>query len=461
MKNHHKTVIHTGTKAITVEFTNERIIPASGLSVVGALLGKSDLVKKLNRMDVTENRSQHQIKNGDVLLTFIGMLCMGKPGFEAVHELDDDKAFYKAALGITRSIPSEETLRQRMNDIGDSLRKTLLDGNVDLLLANGIRPTALASGYVPVDIDVTPMDNSKSHKEGVSRTYKGFDGYAPIMAYIGTEGYAINFQLREGKQHSQNGTVEFLQETVRLCKKLTDQPLLIRLDSGNDSIDNVAVLIEAGCYFIIKRNLRRESKDGWFDMAKQYCKDITYPREGKTVYIGSDWRDVRSNQFGTQFTLRAGYEITERTIDKHGQYLLEPSVEVETWWTNLGATDREIISLYHAHGECEQYHSEVKTDMDLERLPSGKFSTNALVLELGMIAYNILRMIGQGTIGGRAPRQKREVKRRRLRTVIGNMIMMAGHVTEHARQLILGLGRSNVWRYVFMDFCGKCLAEAE
>lgn len=281
------------------------------------------------------------------------------------------------------------------------------------------------------------------------------------MAYIGTEGYAINFQLREGKQHSQNGTVEFLRETVRLCKKLTDQPLLIRLDSGNDSIDNVAVLIEAGCYFIIKRNLRRESKDGWFDMAKQYCKDITYPREGKTVYIGSDWRDVQSNQFGTQFTLRAGYEITERTIDKHGQYLLEPSVEVETWWTNLGATDREIISLYHAHGECEQYHSEVKTDMDLERLPSGKFSTNALVLELGMIAYNILRMIGQGTIGGWAPRQKREVKRRRLRTVIGNMIMMAGHVTEHARKLILGLGRSNVWRYVFMDFCGKCLAEAE
>ena len=41
---------------------------------------------------------------------------------------------------------------------------------------------------------------------------------------------------------------------------------------------------------------------------------------------------------------------------------------------------------------------EVKTDMDPERLPSGKFATNALILELGMIAYNILRMIGQGTM---------------------------------------------------------------
>ena len=409
MNNNHRITLNTN-KNIIVEFTNERIIPASGLAVVGALLGKSGFIKKLNRMDVTSNRSQHQIKNGDIVLTYLGMLCMGKPYFEAVHEMDDDKDFYK---------------------------------------------TALANGLVPVDIDVTPMDNSKSKKEGVSRTYKGFDGYAPMMAYIGTEGYAINFELREGKQHCQKGTVEFLQETIKLCHKLTDKPLLICLDSGNDSIDNVAVLMDTGCFFIIKRNLRRESTDDWFEMAKQYCQNVNSPRDGKTVYIGSDWKTVTSKQFNKEFTLRTGYEITERTIDKYGQFNLVPDVEVETWWTNLGDPDEEIIRLYHAHGECEQFHSEVKTDMDLERLPSGKFATNALILELGMIAYNILRMIGQGTIGGRAPRQKRDVKRRRLRTVISNLIMLADHVTMHARQLIIGLGKSNVWLHIFSDICQK------
>lgn len=454
MSSKRRAVLQTNQNII-VEFTDERIIPAGGLAVVGALLGNSRFVNKLNRMDVTPNRSQHQIKNGDILLTYLGMLCMGKPYYEAVHEMDDDKAYYKAELGITRSIPSEETLRQRMDDIGDSLRQELLEENVAILKANNIQPSALPNGLVPVDIDidVTPMDNSKSKNEGVSRTYKGFDGYALIMAYIGTEGYAINFELREGSQHCQKGTVEFLQETIRLCKKLTDKPLLIRLDSGNDSIDNVAVMIEQGCFFIIKRNLRREGKDDWLKMAKQYCRHVTNPREGKTVYVGSDWKTVSSKQYQEEFTLRAGYEITERSIDKRGQILLMPDVEVETWWTNLGDSDQDIIDLYHAHGQCEQYHSEVKTDMDLERLPSGKFETNALVLELGMIAYNILRMIGQGTIGGRAPRQKREVKRRRLRTVISNMVMMACHVTSHARRLILGLGCSNVWRYIFMDYC--------
>lgn len=87
----------------------------------------------------------------------------------------------------------------------------------------------LENGYVPVDIDVTPFDNSKTKKEGVSRTYKGFDGYAPIMAYIGTEGYFVKTQLRIGKQHCQKETPDFLRETIELCRQLTDKPLLIRL----------------------------------------------------------------------------------------------------------------------------------------------------------------------------------------------------------------------------------------
>jgi len=33
---------------------------------------------------------------------------------------------------------------------------------------------------VALDIDVSPFDNSMTKKEGVSRTYMGIDGYAPI-----------------------------------------------------------------------------------------------------------------------------------------------------------------------------------------------------------------------------------------------------------------------------------------
>ncbi len=139
------------------------------------------------------------------------------------------------------------------------------------------------------------------------------------------------------------------------------------------------------------------------------------------------------------------------TPNRSQHHLLEGDTEVNTWWTNLGMTDREVIGLYHAHGECEQFHSEIKTDMDVERLPSGKFETNELVLELTILAYNILRMIGQESMGRKGTETKHKVRRRRLRTVIGNMIMMASRVTEHARQLLIGLGRSNIWQHAFAE----------
>jgi len=445
---------------IIVEMSDERLITPSGLSLVGMLLGKSEFVKQCNRASVSPKRSQPQMRNGDILLTYIGLLCQGKSEFEAVKEMEGDPACYKLSLGIARALPSAETLRQRMDDMGDSLRKEILQANITMFKNTGIEPGALPNGLVPVDIDVSPFDNSKTKKEGVSRTYKGMDGYAPIFAYIGTDGYLVNCELREGKQHCQKGTPAFLRETLKLCHQLTDKPLLIRLDSGNDAAENLGILLEDGSWFIVKRNPRSsETKQGWLDNVKNWCKDIRHPREGKTVYVGTSWKDVTyldSENIAKTQGIRIGYEVTERTIDKYGQILLVPDIELNTWWTNLGLTDDEIIQLFHAHGECEQYHSEIKSDMDLQRLPSGKFTTNELVLELTILAFNILRIIGQESLRSKvSPKTKHPIRRRRLRTVISNLILIASHAVERGGNLVLFLGQSNIWRFAFMDVFRK------
>ena len=444
-------------KTIHIEFSDERLITPSGLVFVGQILGKSNFVKKINRAPISNEYLQKQIKNGDILLTYIGMLCQGKPQYEAVREMMDDPGYYKYALGIAHAIPSAETLRQRFDMIGDSLRGDILQANIDMLREMKIEPAALENGYVPVDIDVTPFDNSKTKKEGVSRTYKGFDGYAPIMAYIGTEGYFVNTQLRVGKQHCQKETPDFLRETIELCRQLTDKPLLIRLDSGNDASENIGIFMEESyrynnVSFIIKRNPRQESKEEWLASVKDCCTNIQKPRDGKTVYIGQTFRDVTytlPNKTEKTAGIRTIYEITERTIDKHGQYFIVPDIELDTYWTNLPLSDQNIIDLYHAHGESEQYHSEIKTDMDVERLPSGKFDSNKLVLELTIIAYNILRIVGQESLKKRDDPGRKKVRRRRIRTIISNLMQFAGHLTEHAGRLILSIGRSNRWRFTF------------
>jgi len=73
-----------------------------------------------------------------------------------------------------------------------------------------------------------------------------------------------------------------------------------------------------------------------------------------------------------------------------------------------------VIELYCAHGTSEQFHSELKTDMDLERLPSAKFVANEAVLLLGMVAYHILRLIGQESLRDGDILIRKEVSRRRV-----------------------------------------------
>lgn len=163
-------------RKIEVVLSNERLITPSGLCMVGQALGKCNLIKKAARMR-TDKRSQPQIKNDDILLTMIGMLTLGHTEFDYVNEFHTDEEYYKESLGIVYGIPSESTLRMRLDTIGQSMNADILAGNIDLFKACRVEPSPLENGFVPLDIDVTPMDNSKSHKEGVSRTYKNFDGW--------------------------------------------------------------------------------------------------------------------------------------------------------------------------------------------------------------------------------------------------------------------------------------------
>ena len=137
--------------------------------------------------------------------------------------------------------------------------------------------------------------------------------------------------------------------------------------------------------------------------------------------------------------------------------LLLPDYVLEGWTTTLpekfSATD--IIALYCDHATHEQFHSEFKTDMDLERLPSGKFDTNYLVCQLAAVAMNLLRMIGQNTLHEPDSPVRHAATRRRIRTVMQEMMFKAARMIKHAGRWILGLGESDSGFAVFERHYGQ------
>ena len=163
--------------------STSEITGQAGLALIGQALHRhTRLAEELNQLPL-----RHGIQHADVVGSYLGLLCVGKNDFEAINTIDSE-LFYTRSLGIS-ALPSEATLRQRMDRYADDYLPIVDKASADFL--KNIQPDLkpLHTGHIPLDADVTIMDNSGSHKEGVSRAYTGVEGYAPMMMYIGDEGY--------------------------------------------------------------------------------------------------------------------------------------------------------------------------------------------------------------------------------------------------------------------------------
>jgi hypothetical protein len=440
----------------TVQEGDESLTSHSGLALIGALLNQTQLRERLNEI-VLSGCQKPVISHSDMIFAMLGLICLGKPDYDAI-ELFRDNPFFIQSLGI-ETCPSAPALRQRMDVIMNNYDTIIKEESAELIrrIAPVITPIQTGCGtFAPLDIDVSPFDNSKTKKEGVSRTYKGFDGYSPIFAYLGQEGYLVNLELREGCQHCQKNTPQFISASIEYAKKITGQNLLVRLDSGNDSADTIAACQTYHVDFIIKRNLRKEDPQAWLKLAMEKGTPVAC-REGKTIYRGKTQTDLKGNPLSIPIV----FEVTLRSIKK-GQQLLVPEIEVETFWSSLIIEPYETILLYHDHGTSEQFHSELKTDMDLERLPSGHLTTNSFILLLGMLGYNLLRLCGQETLredNGNIqmmPTYRKKVQRRRIRTVILDYVYMAGRIIHKSRKWVISFGKMNpfvpLWNAIYRRF---------
>jgi hypothetical protein len=424
------------------------LTPVAGLALVGHYLkGMAPVFKQIDNALPVRGGAD----TSDIVRSYLGLLVQGKSDFDAIENFRGD-AFFKQALGI-KLLPSSPTLRQRMDAHASGLFE-FTSPLIETLLARA-RPDygVLPCGWLPLDIDTFAMDNGDTAKEGVGRTYTGVDGYCPLAAYLGAHGLCLELALRPGVQHSALETQYNFERVIPMAQRLSaagpKAPILVRKDSGFDSMglmQDIESYNRAGMPrvdFLIKWNPR---KTDVAELAAQRDADPRtrweHPRKGKRVTL---WEETLTVE-GIDRAVRRVLRLIERTIDAKGQHLIMPERVLEGWTTTLkveqfSATD--IIELYADHGTHEQFHSEFKTDLDLERLPSGKFDTNYLVCDLAAVAMNILRLMGQAGLHGPDAPVRHAAKRRRIKTVMQELIYRAGRLIEHGRQLILGLGAND------------------
>ena len=222
------------------------------------------------------------------------------------------------------------------------------------------------------------------------------------------------------------------------------------MDSAHDDIKLLFPLQRAdNTYFIIKRNPRKKTKEMYLEEAKEMCKEPSIPRFGLEIYR---YEKTVEREFSKEKQLfREVTIVKSEEYDEYFQRNLLPKITLESFWVKLDADIKMVAKLYHDQGTMEQYHSEFKTDLRLERLPSQKFLCNETILQMGEIAFNLLRNIGDQMLNfDEIPKKKKRGMRLKINTVIQNLMYMAGHFIRRKTEAVLKIYRKNAWQTSFI-----------
>jgi len=385
---------------------------------------------------------------GDVLVPYVASLSRGKSDYEALRPWQG-KPWVARALRVSR-VASPETVRQHLDNLADGYQEEALaiagQATLDLLARSKAPITSCATGHVCLDVDTTPQDNGKTKKEGVSRTYMpDLFGFAPIFAYAGEEGWCIHEEFREGRQHGQKGAPAVLRTSIQRLRELGVARILVRMDSAFDAAENYALATDEQVDFLVKGNPAHLRWEHWREEAAALPKSA-WKRAGRNRKVAFLSRMESRHFEGREIAVRRVLKVTKRLAWNledvpPGQRLLIRrwiTFDLETWVTSLDLPGADLFDLYCEHATSEQFHSEIKSELDLERMPSGTFKTNALVLRLGTLAYNVLRLLG--ILGKGILKHRASAKRRRLRTIIQELIHVPARILTGSNQIKLDIG---------------------
>jgi len=164
--------------------------------------------------------------------------------------------------------------------------------------------------------------------------------------------------------------------------------------------------------------------------------------------------------FCLELALRAGVQHSTRESEYDLQRVLPMATRLMSG-PILVRADSGFCSQTAEHGTHEQFHSEFKSDMGLERLPSGKFDTNYPICPQlqgsAAVTMNLLRLMGLHTLHGRDAPIRHQAQRRRIKSVMQKMIYKSARMMRHAGRWVLGLG-ANDSGFTAFERHYRCLA---
>jgi hypothetical protein len=422
---------HTSQR-LQVSFDDRRVIAHAGLLLPARLaqrLGLAELIEE--QVDLGEAAGRAHV--GAKAMTLIASLLVGGDCIEEAGNLRAPGM--EKVLGHRILAPSTLGTFLRSFTYGHS-RQFQRVGELALARAwqLGVGP---GDGQLTIDLDSTICETYGRQKQGAGRTYSRVRGFHPLLATSAETEDILHWGLRGGNASPQRGAARFLTETLRRVRRAGARgPLVVRGDSG----------------FYIEALIRAcRAQGAQFSITARQYAPVTraigqIPEES---WSPIPWADGRAEVAETAYLAFAnshhgrGQGISTRLIvrrveqrERHGQTQLPGLYDYQAFISDRPGSALELEAEHRQHAVVENRIRELKYDLGLNHLPSGRFAANAVWLALNALAHNLAHWLARLSL--RTPRATVKTLRRWL-------FSMPGRLVRSGRRLSLRL--PGYWRW--------------
>jgi hypothetical protein len=400
-----------------VESTSAKITPRAGVVLVDrmaeALGVRAALEERLRHL----KRRRRGWRVSDKVLDLVHLVVAGGRALSDLRALRDDEALCGALGRERRDLPSAmagSTAVEFLAQLGAPEVEQLsrVAGRVARdTLELSRRPSAT------LDVDATFVE---AHKAQAKMSYHGEPGYMPMLGFVAeTEGCLLG-EFRHGNVSPSAGALPFLEQLVGRLPR-TVKKVRLRSDSAWFNHEVLEWAEARAIEFAVTAEKNRHMLElieairpgAWEvfddDPAEQIAESVYSFEQGRCA-----WRLVVLRRPMRQLELFSG--------------LYEYHVVI----TNMDWQARRLLGWHRERATSENWIKELKDGFGLDRLPSGRFESNAAFMQIVALAYNLVGALKRLALPARW-------RSWTIRTLRYRLIHIAAVWVRHARRFVLKL----------------------
>jgi hypothetical protein len=397
-----------GTLAQTVlpfklETTEELLTANAGLALFGEFVRGLGLSRWLSQ-EMPKPGSRRGYEANAYVTPLVLMLTGGGRSLEDLRTLKSDTAL--ATLLKQEALPSTDAFGDWLRRTGESAGLTGLGRINQRIVAARIRQTGITAHTVDGD-----ASQIIAEKEAAQFTYKGEQGYMPMIGHLAEAGVVIHDEFREGNIAPATDNLGFIQACEARMPK-GHRIAHVRLDSAGYQADIFNHCEDTGKTFAIGGRL-----DAPTQKVIAQIPDASWKH-----YADCTVAETLHSMNGTKKAFRL---IVVK--HKHQSELFDDKPRYHVIASNRVESTADTLIWYRQRGEVsENGIKELKIGFGMERMPCGQFKANAAFFRIGVIAHNLFLLFKHSVLDANWLRHKVATVRWRLFHLPGKVVRHAG-----------------------------------